>query len=88
MREILQKFGWVLGVSLIPGLVSAAGGATVAPYGASANFHHTEWNDVGAVFDIKQSPEGYLWLTTSNGVLRFDGVRFQSVGERISFLQY
>jgi len=81
MREILQKFGWVLGVSLIPGLVSAAGGATVAPYGASANFHHTEWNDVGAVFDIKQSPEGYLWLTTSNGVLRFDGVRFQSVAE-------
>jgi len=36
---------------------------------------------VGAVFDIKQSADGYLWLTTSKGVLRFDGVRFQSVKE-------
>jgi len=45
------------------------------------NFHHTEWGGLGAVFDIKQSPEGYLWLTTSKGVLRFDGVRFQSLEE-------
>jgi signal transduction histidine kinase/ligand-binding sensor domain-containing protein len=36
---------------------------------------------LGAVFDLKQSSEGYLWLTTSKGVLRFDGVRFQSVEE-------
>lgn len=32
-----------------------------------------------AVFDIKQSPEGYLWLTTFKGVVRFDGVEFQSI---------
>jgi len=45
------------------------------------DFHHTAWNGLGAVFDIKQSSEGYLWLTTSKGVLRFDGVQFQSVEE-------
>ncbi len=44
-------------------------------------FHHTSWSGLGAVFDLKQSSEGYLWLTTSKGVLRFDGVRFQSVEE-------
>src|ERR1700722_5021364 len=49
-----------------------------------ADFHHTDWtseNGIGAVFDIQQSSDGYLWLTTSRGVLRFDGVRFQSVAE-------
>ncbi len=48
------------------------------------NFHHTAWssdNALGAVFDIQQSPDGYLWLTTSRGVFRFDGVRFQSADE-------
>lgn len=42
-------------------------------------FHHTGWSGLGAVFDLKQSSDGYLWLTTSKGVLRFDGVRFESI---------
>ena len=48
----------------------------------AADFYHTRWtseNGLGAVFDLQQSPEGYLWLTTSRGVVRFDGVRFQTV---------
>ena len=53
----------------------------VAQVLAAEDFHHTEWNGLGAVFDLKQSSEGYIWLTTSRGVLRFDGVRFQSVEE-------
>jgi signal transduction histidine kinase/ligand-binding sensor domain-containing protein len=52
-----------------------------APFRNSTNFHHTSWNSLGAVFDLKQSPEGFLWLTTSKGVFRFDGVRFQSIEE-------
>jgi len=34
-----------------------------------------------SVVDIQQAADGYLWLTTSTGVFRFDGVRFQSVEE-------
>jgi len=79
MWTIFQKAGWLVSTFLILGLVSEARGAAAPSVDAPADFHHTEWNDVGAVFDIKQSSEGYLWLTTSNGVLRFDGVRFQSV---------
>jgi signal transduction histidine kinase/ligand-binding sensor domain-containing protein len=48
------------------------------------NFHHTAWSSdsaLGAVFDIQQSADGYLWLTTSRGIFRFDGVRFQSADE-------
>ena len=41
----------------------------------------TSEDGLGAVFDIQQAADGYLWLTTSTGVFRFDGVRFQSVEE-------
>jgi signal transduction histidine kinase/ligand-binding sensor domain-containing protein len=82
MWTILRKFGWFLALALVPGLVSLVRGeiAEHAIHGAT-DFNHTEWNGRGAVFDIKQSSEGYLWLTTSKGVLRFDGVQFQSVDE-------
>jgi signal transduction histidine kinase/ligand-binding sensor domain-containing protein len=48
------------------------------------NFHHTTWSSdgaMGAVLDIQQSPDGYLWLSTSRGVFRFDGARFQTADE-------
>ena len=32
-----------------------------------------------AVYQILQSPDGYLWLMTSAGLVRFDGVRFVPV---------
>lgn len=82
---VFPKFGWLVGASLILAPVAEVRGAD-APHaaGRTTNFHHTKWtskNGVGAVFDIKQSSNGYLWLTTSKGVLRFDGVRFQSIEE-------
>src|ERR1700735_4852292 len=70
---LFHKLGRVVAAVLIAGVGSHAC--------AAEDFHHTSWNGLGAVFDIKQSPEGYLWLTTSRGVLRFDGVRFQSLDE-------
>ncbi len=82
MGTVFRKFGWLAGVTLIPGLAAQVSGrdAKSAVQGVT-DFHHMEWNGLGAVFDLKQSSEGYLWLTTSKGVLRFDGVRFQSVEE-------
>jgi signal transduction histidine kinase/streptogramin lyase len=69
------NFGWLVCSTIIP----AAAADLTAHQGTG--YHHTGWNGLGAVFDLKQSPERYLWLTTSKGVLRFDGVRFQSVEE-------
>jgi signal transduction histidine kinase/ligand-binding sensor domain-containing protein len=74
--SVFRKFGWLASVALSAGFVCVADVVHRA-----TDFRHTEWNGLGAVFDIKQSSEGYLWLTTSRGVLRFDGVRFQSVEE-------
>jgi signal transduction histidine kinase/ligand-binding sensor domain-containing protein len=80
MRKVFRKFGWLVCSTLILGVVPEASGAAPEPIvRQGTGFHHTAWNGLGAVFDLKQSSEGYLWLTTSKGVLRFDGVRFQSV---------
>src|SRR5439155_2617538 len=81
----IPKCGWLAGACLISGLVSQARAAVASsPERDNTTFHHTSWtseNGLGAVFDIQQSSDGYLWLTTSKGVVRFDGARFQSVAE-------
>ena len=44
-----------------------------------AQYAHTSWGrDAGIVNvrRIKQTPDGYLWLATGVGLVRFDGVRF------------
>jgi len=80
MLTLYRKFRWLAGTFLAVGLAAEVRGAAApATIHGFSGFHHTAWNSLGAVFDIKQSSDGYLWLTTSNGVLRFDGVRFQSV---------
>ena len=33
-----------------------------------------------SVQDIAQTPDGYLWVTTTGGIARFDGVRFEVFG--------
>ena len=50
-------------------------------------FHHVSWtyaDGLGAVFNVQQSPDGFLWLTTARGVLRFDGLRFESL-QQVTF---
>jgi ligand-binding sensor domain-containing protein len=79
---MFRKGRWLPGVALIAAQVCQLSAANAAVYfGEVTDFHHAEWQGLGAIFDIKQSAEGYLWLTTSRGVLRFDGARFQSMAE-------
>src|SRR4029453_14566586 len=45
-----------------------------------SQYAHTAWKTVegfakGTITSIAQTPDGYLWLGTEFGVLRFDGVR-------------
>jgi len=82
MWSFLQKAGWLSGAALM--LLLVAEPAAWASARQMTGFHHRMWtsdNGIGAVFDIQQATNGYLWLTTSTGVFRFDGVRFQSVEE-------
>jgi ligand-binding sensor domain-containing protein len=45
-----------------------------------SQYAHTAWKvsdgfAKGIIFAIAQTPDGYLWLGTGAGLLRFDGVR-------------
>ena len=88
MRRLVQKTVWLIAAILVATGGVLAGGvrgpSALASDSKVTDFHHTMWtsdNGLGAVFDIQQAADGYLWLTTSTGVFRFDGVRFQSVEE-------
>lgn len=53
----------------------------LAPCGASAQYRFDVWTtDNGLpqniVYDITQTRDGYLWFTTLDGLVRYDGVRF------------
>ncbi len=39
---------------------------------------HRETVDVGEVLALAQTTDGYLWLGTDTGLVRFDGIRFES----------
>jgi signal transduction histidine kinase/streptogramin lyase len=58
-------------------------GAALTPGSqALAHLHHTAWSAkdglAGNVLDIAQTTDGYLWLGTGSGLVRFDGVRFEA----------
>jgi signal transduction histidine kinase/ligand-binding sensor domain-containing protein len=61
-------------------LLSATAQAVPAHYGVSQLFH-TQWTaQTGAptgVAYIAQTSDGFLWLATSGGLFRFDGVEFE-----------
>jgi len=45
-----------------------------------SQYAHTAWKiregfATGTIHEIAQTPDGYLWLATESGLLRFDGVR-------------
>ena len=46
----------------------------------ASQYAHTSWKiregfATGTIHQIAQTPDGYLWLATESGLLRFDGVR-------------
>jgi ligand-binding sensor domain-containing protein len=42
---------------------------------------HASWNEAsglsGSVYALAQTKDGFLWIGTSTGLFRFDGVRFE-----------
>src|SRR5271170_3294843 len=82
-RQILAtnliKFGrWTVG-ALICLMVFLRSALALNPAYQISQYAHTSWGaDAGvtAVRRIKQTPDGYLWLATRVGLVRFDGFRF------------
>lgn len=54
------------------------------PHRSMSQYIHRYWNSVaefsgGSVNAIEQTPDGYLWVGTDHGLIRFDGFTFQAV---------
>src|SRR3954468_5232961 len=63
-------------------LLSAA--HALDPHRKASQYVREKWSAAnglpgGAVHAIAQSPDGYLWIGTDKGLVRFDGFNFQSV---------
>jgi PAS domain S-box-containing protein len=72
-------------------LCSAVARPSLDPHKAITQYVHDVWKtDAGlpqnSVLAIAQTPEGYLWLATEEGLVRFDGVRF-TVFDKTNTLQ-
>src|ERR1700760_5065750 len=55
-------------------------------------YAHTAWRFQEGVFDasptaIAQTTDGFLWIGTLNGLIRFDGVHFESWNDRLHELR-
>ncbi len=71
-----------LAAALAPCAIAAAGAARDTPAALLLGaYQHTEWKTEDGIpadiQDMAQTPDGWLWIGTGNGVFRFDGVRFE-----------
>ena len=66
---------------LLAGMWPVSAALGLEPQKNIGQYAHNTWTAQDglpgeAVYQILQSPDGYLWLRTSAGLVRFDGVRF------------
>ena len=75
----LERSCLFLGTCLMVALLCAQANA-LDPGRRISQYGHTVWRVEDGTIDpageVTQTTDGYLWLGTSNGLLRFDGVRF------------
>jgi signal transduction histidine kinase/ligand-binding sensor domain-containing protein len=81
MIRILARYGGLcLGLSC---LALSAPLSALDPTRSIAQLHHTAWTIVDGmpanIWAIDQTPDGYLWLGSVDGLYRFDGVRVERV---------
>src|SRR5271155_4040379 len=67
-------------IALVMLLASACGTYALDPARDVGQYAHTAWKirdgfSKGFIFSIAQTPDGYLWLGTEFGLLRFEGLR-------------
>jgi ligand-binding sensor domain-containing protein len=77
MLKFLRSVSWMFLLQLGATSVSAA----VEPDLHVSQYGHTAWRIQdgflkGAAWAVTQTADGYLWIATEAGLVRFDGVRF------------
>jgi signal transduction histidine kinase/ligand-binding sensor domain-containing protein len=74
----LWILAWVAGFCLLHGASALDPGKTMSQY------VHDRWGEdngflQGAIYAISQSPDGYLWVGTERGLVRFDGFSYKLI---------
>lgn len=81
MRPLARRFAALLWTLPLLGL--AGPGAALDPARRLDQFRHTRWSlgdgAPGNIRAMAQGRDGFLWLGTSTGLYRFDGIRFERV---------
>jgi len=81
-RKVQRRSAAVMGVVLASMLFASPSAVrAVSPPVQAGQFAHTSWTSrdgysLGGVFAMAQTPDGYLWLASENGLVRFDGDKF------------
>ena len=73
------------GTALVTGLLMLVCGArafALDPTRAMTQYMHTVWDNTSGlsqrdIYGLAQTKDGYLWIGTVDGLVRFDGVRFK-----------
>jgi signal transduction histidine kinase/ligand-binding sensor domain-containing protein len=88
-KRIFRTVQACFGILVVLNLMSPALRAALDPALAITQYVHSVWqSEAGlpenSVLSIAQTPDGYLWLGTEEGLVRFDGVRFTTYTRRSS----
>jgi signal transduction histidine kinase/ligand-binding sensor domain-containing protein len=84
MRRVDVGLDWILLAALqfsLPALLLCVSATALDPSRQISQYAHTAWRIQdgafsGAPYAITQTTDGYLWVGTEGGLVRFDGVRF------------
>jgi len=81
-RNVLRRVSPAAGLVLLTALGLPKTALGLDPNRGLTQYVHRIWQTQqglpqGAILQIFQTQEGYLWLATQTGLVRFDGVRFQ-----------
>jgi signal transduction histidine kinase/ligand-binding sensor domain-containing protein len=76
----MHKPRW-LAAFLLPGVLGMGTARAIDPATLLSQYAHSAWNVAdgtlaGSPNTIAQTPDGYIWIGTSLGLVRFDGARF------------
>jgi ligand-binding sensor domain-containing protein/signal transduction histidine kinase len=72
----------LLGLALLflsSGAASGASNSAIAPTQSHTIWDHASGFSGGHIYTMTQTPDGYLWMATGNGLLRYDGLSFDVI---------
>ncbi len=81
---IRLRWCWFILAGIAAGLCSSGTALALNPNHGITQYRHRIWQgqpglSLTSIYVVKQTRDGYLWLGTLSGVVRFDGARFSPV---------